>query len=1652
MSSTPTVWEKADFEAKAIYPFSSEKEGYLTIIAGDTLQVYRQSQDWVWARNKNTFRCGICPKSFLKIHNAANFNLIDVEAYEVLKNQKLQDMLHPICDTTSDSCYMPANYATTITQYSKVLHFCKDNRTASELQELVRALSGLKKTIGLPTDIKRSENESILTTTELKPGDLIDVTSDSRTITFEQTLSVSLKFTLTLNSDARLCPRLYCIQNNARELLNAPADIFHKASEKAVEHEIRMDNLPVNILNTLLVELRVFSHVHFGGENNQQQGPWANEYIAVGTEYLGTQVNPKFCENPGLIITKPAIPMDEIGVSKIANFEMQLFMPKEIISPLNTLNDILTGHPDNYMLAPELNKVICDINVRKVQTEATSPDGKSVVHAIKESPAVTPSFQANNLFIHLHNLIHKTAKKRTRVILRVLDFMNKKFINCFERCEAFNNEMFATFVEKGSKEFKIDEMACINLDMIHPRYCAIIIEVQRTSRSKGTIHQSSYGVLMMTNTQDTAINVTNGVKSIYLRKPISDNSAEGLSKVIQEWLIKPEVVTETKISFEISLLSSKNIECDNEMSTGHQMAYILTWDESYAKEPEKAPSIISMLKSYNLIKKFLIPYIIRALAVSINIQELQENALQSLQFILQSIDAMNQRHPETYLFFQRFIDVYNEDQKLAGIHGALMKAIDENIPMINEQNPPSAKINQQASGPARCLPYYLQLSLLSIALSNEKKDNGMSNIFVDALRSLAEKISAMFSFPDANKTLITTIPFLASSYQLLCDLIWDHFPMQEATKLIAGMVLPVCRIKNAWTDQNRLKTVSIKALSNPQIHTKIIQCMIEAFQATEPHLFLFDTYPSLVGLLFSVLHFTDSPDDDILALQDFMEQILMLPESDEELSPSNFNATIDFYDQRLNDLLLSKQEIVTQDLNEKQQKDLDKIFKTKKLDTSSNVFFVLLLIYYGGAKVLEKSMHKRKDKAAFFWKILCVFRIILEDEALIDKPYYFFITLPALLSVLSFIKNPDFKFLFNYVAHLIDFINMFYKLFLKKSQKLNATDMALYQRTYVFKLNPLAEMLPMLLKQLPEDQRFIPSIFVPFFHFYILTADDGTRDEIAKGFRLIVEADYKQSLLHAKRGAEIETLENSGNAFMDALNSIANDQTVKERLLEIVKLIDSAAQGATQPAVIAFFQRSRSISIYMHDINTIASDPEHEHQKSQALIEILDGCLRANDIRLFVHFTSMLYDLHIQLEKNLTEAAETLVYTASKLSWSDTTLLPEGHEQEAQPAYERKASCLLLAIKHFKKSLFYESAIAVIQQLREFYTSISYDYVALAKLVDEEKELYDLINHGGEPIPLNHFIGVRFYGDFPSFYMNKAFVYRRDGFFNNGTMLNQMTNWFPGANVVSKPPENPKPEDKIIYIFNLIPVIDDAGVDLVLEPQSEFIVRTTTKVNRFRSEVPIRRKRSDGLGENAEGFIQTEEFTTDIPLQSYTKQTELHPVGEAQTLAPIEVAIRNLRQKSREILTTASRFYRDKFFYDKCDSNDLRCLTRLLNGIADAGVNGGIGVYLNLFFGYNDFAKEKINQDNLPTLKTAIIDQLKTLKWGSNLHHFLIDESSMALHMNIYAATMKMINLCKKVMGEFDVYEQPSFTKLHDLSWLGPSEDADFEEEEDKQN
>ncbi|EAY15263.1 SH3 domain containing protein [Trichomonas vaginalis G3] len=1648
MSQNPTVWESVNLEAKAIYPFSSEKDGYLTLIAGDSLQVFSQSQDWVYARNKNTYRCGICPKSFLKMGNTQNFNLIDIEAYEVLKNEKLHDMLHPICDIHGDSFYLPANYAQILTQYTKVLHLCKENRSPTELQELVRALNALKKYIGLPTDLKRSENESILTTTELRAVDLIEIPSDSRTMNFETTLSVTMKFTVTYNAEARICPRLYSIQGNKREILNAPADIYHHQSEKATKHSIRIENLPASILQTLVLELRVFSHVHFGADNNTP-GPWANEYIGVGTEYLGTSDKPKFSDNPALQITRPPIALDETNT---ASFEIPLFMPKELISPLSTLNDILSGHNETYLPSQQLSKVLCELNIRKQNTEATTPDGKTAVHAIKESGSVTPSFHSNNLFLHLHTLIHKTAKKRTRILIRCLDFKQKKFINCFDRCEAFNGESFATVVEKGSKEFKIDEMASFNLDLIDEKdlkNVVLVIEVQRTSRSKGTVHQSSYGILPLTNTLDNAIIDTQAVTEIFLRKPISDNTAAGLSNVVMDWIKNPNSQTETKLSYELHLLSTKYIEVQNVTSDSHFLAYILNWDQAYQEHPEKAHDILTILKSFNLVKKFLIPYIVRALAISINIPELKETALESLQFILTSIDAMAQRHAETYLFFQRFIDLFKEDPKLAGIHGALMKAIDENIPLISETNPPSNEMNGRAQGPARCLSYYLQLSLLSIALSSksENEGKGTSTIFVDALRSLAEKISAMFSDPKAKYMLITTIPFLANSYTLLCDLIWDHFNEDEAIKLIAGMVLPVLKIKNAWTDQNRLKTVSIKAISKPRAHTAIFNAILESFTATESHLFMIDTYPSLVALLFSVLHFSDDVDADILAIQNYIESILVLPEKENEISVDNFKQTIELYEKRLKDLLACNPEALMANCDEEQTKNLEKILKTKKINTSSNIYYVLLLIYFGGQKVLENSFKKRKDPAAFFWKLLVTFKIILEDENLTDKPYYFFISVPALINILSLVKKPENNFLLKDVVHLIDFINSFYKQVLKMNNKMNSTDLALYQRTYSYNLSPLAEMLPMLLKNIEQDQRFIPSIFVPFFHFYISTDNQNTRDEIANGFRLVVQADYRRSVATQKKDLDNIKIERSGNAFMDALNSIANDPTVAEKLLDIVLLIDQSSSGITEPAIAQFFERSKSIVKYMHDILTIPTDAPHEREKTQALTEILDSCLKANDIRLFVHFSSMLYDLHVRLNNNV-EAAETLIYTASHLSWTDNTILAEGQGQEAQSASERKCACLNLAVNHFKTALFYESAISAIQELRYYYNNISYDYIALSKLIETEKELYKLISTGGEPIPLNKFFGVRFYGNFDKFWKDKTFIHRRDGFISNGSFLNQMSSWFPGSTIVSKPPEEVKEEMKVIYIFNLIPVVDEKDVDFVLEPPSEMMVRTTAKVTHFISEVPLRIRRKDDLGENAEGFIQTEEFVSPIPMQSYTKQVELKQIGEQVTLSPIEVAIRNLKQKSREILVTAARFYRDKYFYDKVDRNDLACLTRLLNGIADAGVNGGISVYLNLFFGDNNFAKEKVNVDNREALRTAIIDQLKTLKWGSNLHHFLVDETAILLHMNISSATNKMINLCKRILGEFNVNEQPTFTQLHDLSWLGPSEDAENEEEE----
>ena len=1644
-----SVWTKISLKGTAKYPFDYHKPGYLTLISGDKLEILQETDNWYYARNLNTFKTGICPASYVKLEKEGDFTLIELECYELLKNQQLNELLNCPCDLSTEQAAMPSEYATIVKTYEQIVDICvKPEKTKSDLDTLVRSLGSIRKYLGIQADPKRtSETQSIVTTTDLNSNTLLESKSDSTSISYESTYVANLTLGVLYNNTARIVPRLYQIDDNLNKqaLLTAPADIYHAKQDTMQEHKVTFPNLDKT---NYLLEIRVLSHRQFGAEN-EVKGPFANEYIAVGADFIidhGKKINA-----PGL---KKPKELDEFG---FITYDMDLYKPQDNSVSFHNVVEFDTQKQNDKLMASEfIQKIVVSFEVKKVNTKAITPDGINSVHALKESSVITPKYKANHLFFHLEELKHKSIK-RTRIVLHVLDFVEKKFIkNCFDRMEGFNDgSEFPSVVEKKHKDFILDEMASINLERLNPENCVVVIEVQRPSRSKGTVHESSYGFHFITDVthKDAKIDTFDS-KQIFLQKPgsISFKDEAGLSKLALETREKLKKIyelepkkkeeelkkfyTETTLTYRVILLSTK-------YSNLNGISTFIDWDKmiSGPNADYAYNQLEGFLKPDTTIEvpRYFFPQVFRVLALCIKDQKYSQNALSKYQELLIRLDRDLQRHQEIMKFYRNFLEQAGKNDEFSGIHVKLLEFINQSLPTKEEiekiqEGDSDRDLKDKISKTCRALPYFLPLVTATLNLLKNNNNNPDPALLTTSLKDLAEKIQIIFK----NKALIVQQNIVATVYQLICDLILDTFPINEAEQLVIPLVTSCCSVVTSKTHQIRMKTAGMSAFNIPELHHKLFTAFINTLQLyTDRQI---HTIYALVPLLFSILTYTDDFENDMLALLSFTETLMY--DYPYKLSSKDDNERDDFYldSNNIEDHILKFTQNFKQiiDPESTETRLITSIPYKKSIKTmhTVNLYFILLLIYHAGSDLIQKAIAQRgdeKNQELFFYKLLSVIRVVLECETIIDQPEYLFICLPAALSVLSTVNNPKFSFLLANVSTIIKWINEFYKLFLKKSSKLNKTELIYNQRIYPVDLKDLATMLPSLLDNMPEDKRYIPSILVPFFHFYISSNDAETKKRISSGLITIVRADY----------ANNKSLENSFNAIMDALNNSATDNTVKDNLLELVKLVTDAKEALNIEPFSSFFDRVNVITKYMYDINTIPSDPQHEIQKTTALLTIINSTMSDNDdesIKLFLHFSSILYELQKEL-KNTAEQAETLVLTANALKWNDTKQCAEGHDLPTQQRWERKRDCLRKAILLFVKTYFYENSLNCINQLKDFYLK-TYDYHGLSKICLTEKMVYDKINSGQRP-PLNYFYGIKFNNKFSDpFWNNKMYIFRTDFTKTANLVITDFKRFFPGVEVSSKEPSEEESRP-YIHVFNVFPNVHDEKLDY-MEDTDDYKRRHQCDIDSFYSKIPITKKRSDrSLGETAESFVLVEDFKTQIKLQSYVRHAEATIVSkEPRLMEPIEVAIEQVRDKAIELYVEGAGFYRNKYLYDTCDQKYLSNFTMLLKGVADAGVNGGIGVYINTFFGDNDFAKEPINVAKNKELQEAIKDQIRVLLWGLDLHAEIADgDSAFALNEACKSSANETVKSLQEYFGDIEERNNPSFGELPSLEDLIPNDE-----------
>jgi hypothetical protein len=325
---------------------------------------------------------------------------------------------------------------------------------------------------------------------------------------------------------------------------------------------------------------------------------------------------------------------------------------------------------------------------------------------------------------------------------------------------------------------------------------------------------------------------------------------------------------------------------------------------------------------------------------------------------------------------------------------------------------------------------------------------------------------------------------------------------------------------------------------------------------------------------------------------------------------------------------------------------------------------------------------------------------------------------------------------------------------------------------------------------------------------------------------------------------------------------------------------------------------------------------------------------------------------------------------------------------------------LIKAIDLFIETEFYERAVELLTELRDYVSSVSGDYMHLRMITRRESECYDNIVTKDRAV-LNRFYGVQFFGQFSSFYPNRSlFVYRRSGFFMANQMIQELTERFRDAKVEFVAPSSEEladPNIRYIFVFNLKPREIKTKFN-PFERSSTVMYRSCCAVAEFFSETAVRLKRTDGkFNEMAEWHRRIVTYHTEHKLQGLTRRSAVVEVREPILMRPVECAIYDTNDKTVELMRWASSIWRNLRFDMTAEMSSISSLSLLLQGVVVAAVNGGTQIFIELFL-RGPLKDDPEVKPFAESLKTALRDQMKAIKFGLDVHAAVMKEHERALH------------------------------------------------------
>jgi dedicator of cytokinesis protein 3 len=452
-------------------------------------------------------------------------------------------------------------------------------------------------------------------------------------------------------------------------------------------------------------------------------------------------------------------------------------------------------------------------------------------------------------------------------------------------------------------------------------------------------------------------------------------------------------------------------------------------------------------------------------------------------------------------------------------------------------------------------------------------------------------------------------------------------------------------------------------------------------------------------------------------------------------------------------------------------------------------------------------------------------------------------------------------------------------------------------------------------------------------------------------------------------------------------------------------------------AGIELLDRISTMLVQVEEIQKYADTDEDE--KTQVCIEVMYSFLSKKNLDLYFKYVHILSRMHLALGSYV-EAALTLQKHCDRLSFSSSKVLPYfSEEYNEEKECRRRELMVLRMIEFLDKGKDWERAISWCKQLRLYYEK-TWQYGQLEELLKKEGVYYtNIMTKKRFPA----FFHVAFYGrGFRELHLEGVYVYKSKELENHVEFANKMKKKYPGAELLSKSPQDVaalNERDGMFFEVFAVSAITQREINnefVSRDPQrSPKIVKYEQLDNVTHLATARRYRESDEKAPNGYDFMDMHReiriFVVPQPFPCERRRQKVQDIVVID-LDPLENAIKDVEDKTLDL--------QDSVISHRIDARpDTNELSMHLTGVIDAPVNGGMGKYIEVFFG-DDYIKAHPNcKPLLVRFATALQEQLKVLKDCLYYRRYFSSGKALALSDHLEKLYAKMVEDCKVIFRKY---------------------------------